>query len=262
MPHRAGWRKYWVSAALRDIFPNLGVAPPSHIVSAAYHSLVQADAPYAYYRLDEADAAVAIADSSGNARTGTGNAFQSSASSGVTDPPVKSSNHNGATNNRHVDCGFKNASLRSAVTIECWVNQAVRTNARAVGLNDGNTANIGMSLGTQNTSGTLYWEATINGTYRSYGGTTTISASAWHYLVVTFDGNLVKLYVDGSLDNTSAAFGPAVSIVNVAGVGNYDIGRARSDSAANQWNGQTDEVAFYDYALSQAQITAHWGARL
>jgi hypothetical protein len=71
------------------------------------------------------------------------------------------------------------------------------------------------------------------------------------HLVFTYDGTNGVLYVNAQ----AQASGPLNDYINNT-VAPLTIGK-RSDNAA-PWNGVVDEVAFYNHALTEAQISNHW----
>lgn len=76
-------------------------------------------------------------------------------------------------------------------------------------------------------------------------------AGQWYHLVVSWDGTVGKIYVDGELRETSI---PQTYVPGIAG--GFMIG-ARSDGPF-QWAGDADEVAFYDTELTAEQIKEHY----
>jgi hypothetical protein len=87
--------------------------------------------------------------------------------------------------------------------------------------------------------------------FDSFGlsGRTWITDGRWHHLVYTYDGALGRLYVDGRLDSSGAwsrAEGGAAAYLG------YDA------TLKTHLRGSIDEVALYPYALTLAQIRAHF----
>jgi hypothetical protein len=86
---------------------------------------------------------------------------------------------------------------------------------------------------------------------------------SWYYLVITDDGNAIQLYVNGvagSANTTVAASGFLPNgfngDTNVGGV--EEVLGQGSDTAYNGANAGMDDVAFYNYALTPAQIQSHY----
>jgi hypothetical protein len=74
----------------------------------------------------------------------------------------------------------------------------------------------------------------------------TISNSTWYCFTVVYDGTNLSLYKNGVLNSFVAASQQTASTRN-AEVGRYTNGAA--------YDGQIDDIRFYDRALTQAEIT-------
>ena len=82
-------------------------------------------------------------------------------------------------------------------------------------------------------------------------GTTTINQNVWYYGVVTYDGTTRKIYVNGSLDASDTPSSAAISNQSLT-IGVYPNG-------SSSFNGELNELCYFDYALSESQITTLWG---
>ncbi len=69
----------------------------------------------------------------------------------------------------------------------------------------------------------------------------------WHHVAVTKSGDLVVFYVDG-LPYFAGSYNPTFVFSSNVAIG------ARGDNSANSFWGMIDELAFYDHALSDAEI--------
>jgi hypothetical protein len=78
-------------------------------------------------------------------------------------------------------------------------------------------------------------------------GATVIPRWQWHQVVLVRDGPAVRVYLDGrmEIETTAPADFPA-------GLEQLFFG-GRSDNESN-WEGRLDEIAFFDRALSAAEI--------
>jgi hypothetical protein len=78
---------------------------------------------------------------------------------------------------------------------------------------------------------------------------------SWHHLVAVGNGTDLRVYVDGSLVGTggsaTSSYGSSTYPFNVGGGGIWD-------ASGNWFNGWMDEVAFYDKALSAAEVKRHY----
>ncbi|MEO8428044.1 MAG: LamG-like jellyroll fold domain-containing protein, partial [Verrucomicrobiota bacterium] len=81
-------------------------------------------------------------------------------------------------------------------------------------------------------------------------GTTTLSANTWYLVTGTYDGSLMKVYVNGFLDATATA---ALSMVD-NGL-NVRLG-ARQYTTPLTFNGLIDDVRIYNRALTPAEVQA------
>lgn len=101
---------------------------------------------------------------------------------------------------------------------------------------------------------TVYLDASskIAANFTGGGGqvtaTTSLSTSVFQMYTVTYDGNNVRLYVNGTLENTSSSYTSA----NI-GTTNKFIGKYAG--SVNWWNGSIDEIPIWSRALSGSEIT-------
>ncbi|PWU21213.1 MAG: hypothetical protein C5B50_02180 [Verrucomicrobia bacterium] len=86
----------------------------------------------------------------------------------------------------------------------------------------------------------------------------------WYHLVCAYDGSDYNFYVNGALVGQVAITGHAVNGTS----GTLQLGAnpsayvtGGSDGGAEQVYGRIDEAAFYNYALTQLQVTNHFNAR-
>lgn len=81
--------------------------------------------------------------------------------------------------------------------------------------------------------------------------TTLVEDGKWHHVACTYDGAVVKVYVDGNLEGS-------VSYTDGIGVTNEPllIGRDPSKASSRDFTGLIDEVEVYNRALTQQEIQA------
>ena len=150
----------------------------------------------------------------------------------------------------YVDCGSPAAvDLTKAVSVEAWVLPEAVPGAGEPGV-------VGKSYGsyvlTHYTDGRFWW-------YISGGGNNCKAAAsigAWHHLVGTFDGRLLKLYVDGALADTTASKAAAI-----ARGGRLLLGTSEGDRQLTRgahFQGMITEVRIYDRALRPEEVARHY----
>lgn len=79
----------------------------------------------------------------------------------------------------------------------------------------------------------------------------------WHYIVGSFDGSTVRLYVDGQQIGTGTPSTVGIGY-NLADGNDLYLGRYNG-SCIYGFNGQVDEVRIWNRVLSQTEITQHYG---
>lgn len=213
----------------------------------SYSSEVLADAPAAYWRMDEASGN--IQDSSGNANHATGTEGAGSgtyAESGALASDAASKSIRFNPNFRFLVNDNVSLDLGDVFSLECWLKIssvpvtysdfiAKQTNAYEMRLYPGLT----FSLVKADVSETVVSTSAVP------------NDSAFHHIVATKSGATVKLYLDnvdvtGTVTNTTYA--DNASVLQLGG------------SAVDFINGWLDEIAFYPTALSAARVSVHYNA--
>ncbi len=103
-------------------------------------------------------------------------------------------------------------------------------------------------------SGTVQFELATGGggSSTSVASTAGITANAWIHLIGTYDGNRMKLYVNGVLNNTALKNGNITGTTSgVTMGGNFELG-------TEYYNGQIDGVRIYNRTLSENEVLTHY----
>lgn len=241
-------------------------APLRPGLCTTYPTAVALDRPVSYWRMG--DSATTLSGTTQTTLRDIGSAKLHASISGsvtlgatgaLTGDNNKAMTLSGSSSNyASVIAGASALDLTSAVTVECWMKPAATTGS--FGLVERTTAsgtsNKQWALFTYYTGGVnyVYWRGIKSTT--SYNATYTIGASmstsAWMHIVGTYDGNNLKLYVNGVLRSTTAVGGA----LDTASNGIVFLGRLGDTSYV--LNGSLDEVAIYDHALSVDQVYRHY----
>lgn len=223
-----------------------------------YLATVLADNPIAYYRLDEASGTSA-SDSSGNAYTATiantsGITYaQPGALSGDADTAMLF----GSTGKITTPNGVSVVGW-GGLTVEAWVkltSNSFTPNATiwATGTTPTNSGDgFKFWLGPNGTNGGLAVGVTGNRWAQALFSQT-FTAGVWYHVAGTWDGNTVKVYVNGvqsgstgslsgSLDDTG--FHPTLAI--------------DPQSSSDHFAGTLDEAAIYSHALTATRLSTHY----
>jgi len=219
-----------------------------------YREVVLADRPVGYWRLDETSGTVAH-DSSGNDNNGT---ITGGVTLGVP----------GALASADTAMAFDGAgkiatpaTMQSrSFSAECWVNVDPSVPSNNYPRFLGTAAFEGLSgwyIGSNGNGVNGYYIAVESGVtspywYQANSGDET--AGVYHHVVGTYDyaSNNLSLYVDGAL---TAHMAPA----SVAAISSTALVLGAHPGGDNL-TGSLDEVAIYDYALTAAQVAAHYAA--
>ncbi|HEX5221599.1 MAG TPA: LamG-like jellyroll fold domain-containing protein [Verrucomicrobiae bacterium] len=221
------------------------ITPPS-----PYSAAVAADGPTAYWRLGETSGTTAVDSAGFNNAIYFPTVTLGAAPVLVneSDPAVDFATGNGRAEVSNVP----ELNPAGPFTVEAWT----RPNAGAGGIILSSQYRVGSRAGYSLHANIFTAEYGIdlgapNAAVTRLTSTTLPAAGVPVHLVYTYDGVNGTLYVNGA----PQASGPVADFVNNT-VAPLTIGK-RSDNAA-PWNGVVDEVAFYNYALSEDRISNHW----
>lgn len=215
----------------------------------SYSSAVLADSPAFYARMGDASGTT-MTDSSGNSHNGT---YASGTTLGATGLLLGDAN-------TAVDFASGSASVAGAA----WMATTTTVTVEALIQPDtvsGASYNFIAVRDDNNGTGNVWWLVIKSGKLTAlcrgteFSGSTTLVAGNTYHVAFTYDGTTAKLYLNGSLDGSSARAG-AMSTTN------YDIiiGRWGNSGLPLYFDGRIDEVAYYTSALSSTRIAAHYTA--
>lgn len=227
----------------------------SHYVAATSNLAVEiaADSPIAHWRLDETSGTTA-ADSSGNGRNGT---YTNSPTVGAAS---LLSDGSGAAMGVAINSG-QCATIASAawmnvstITVEALIKYAAATTEDGI-VSRWTAAGLDWTLW-RDSAGKISAKLSIaSGATITLTGTVVAAANTLYHVVLTFDGTTLKLYVNGSLDASTATGGSGIW----SGGAPIEIARYDADALTTP-TATIDEVAIYSTALSSTRVAAHYAA--
>jgi hypothetical protein len=237
-------------------------------LTSRYADEVLADSPLLYWRLGEPSGATAV-DATSNGRDGTYTNMSPNGTYGVTGALASDSDTaismTGDADHPRVRRAASTDWDNTNLTIEVWLQ------ARSPDQNFAHIAQVGDSTVAnwrwvlccrRNTAGNplqIRTASDTTGALSSSTGSALIIDGGWHHIVVTWDGTEWAFWLDGSAIGTHTGDGPDTGVTNqpfVVGADDVD------GTSGNDWEGELDEVALYDYALSSTRIAAHYNAAL
>ncbi|HEX2934066.1 MAG TPA: leucine-rich repeat protein [Bacteroidales bacterium] len=147
--------------------------------------------------------------------------------------------------NDYVSCGAYNPTT---FTIEAWVNPNVVNADQAVVSTLSESTSTGCELHISSGGIPVLTIRNANA-WADIKSTVPISASNWTHLATTYDGAIVKLYINGLLSASSNAVS-----YNQGSASMYIGGRS---SGSYNFNGAIDEVRIWNTALTESQINGN-----
>lgn len=253
------WQLAVSTAAPAPTFTDLGAA------LAGYSATILVDSPASYWRL--ADTSGTTATAAAGAISGTYTGGYTLAQTGATSDGDKAVLLNGT--NGTVNLGNNYSFTGNApFSLEIWINAANITG------NNKNIFNKQSSVGPPQGEYALQQNTDSLSFYRNGDGNTavnvstpsgTVVAGTWEYVVATYDGATMRLYVNGVLKASQAS-----ATAMAANPNNLFIGTGTFGSA---FSGSVDEAAIYNTALTcgtttvgqtctaGSQINSHYAAR-
>jgi hypothetical protein len=220
-----------------------------------YVAAVLADSPMGYFRLDEISSAAAVDVTGGTSGTYVGNVMRGQA--GAFPDSGTSVGFDGSDGAVSLENRFDFIGV-SAFSLEAWI--------RPTGF-DGDFHEIGSRWHEPSGRAGYTWYQDDDG----FGFERDISDSnsdlvavngvfvqnEWAYVVATYDGMTMAIYVDGLLQaaTTSTISTPEVSLSTM-------IGAANGSPDDTPFHGNIDEYAIYDHALAVDRVSAHYAAAM
>jgi hypothetical protein len=205
-----------------------------------YNSIVLADSPQHYLTFDQTGT---LTDTGARAATltVTGGVTQ------VTSPMSgKAETFNGTSQTIAINSPL-DFSANTAWSFEAWFKTATTTGTLEIIRRDGNGKAYLLRVKDSN----VEWYCNTAPGFVTSGKN--YADGIWHHVVGTYSSGTMKLYIDGvqygttqtGTNGTQASAGTPIYIGSSGGTGEY-------------FNGTLDEVAIYNVALTQTQVTAHY----
>ena len=140
--------------------------------------------------------------------------------------------------------------LANGMTLEAWVRPTALGNAWRTALMKESAGSLSYALYAAGTDGTKVPDAEIfSGGFRTTGGSTPLALNTWTHIASTFDGNALKLFVNGTQASQLLFTGSITTSTGALRVGGNNVW--------GEWfQGEIDEVRVYNRALGGTEIQA------
>ena len=213
--------------------------------------------PNAYWRLGEPSGFPQDSSVGAHHATATGGTPTYGVAGGVTGDADTAITFNGTSNYFDVP-DSSGLNFGDVLSAECWFKLSDRTVGNTQFVRRGGTGAYSFGYGGDAASGgapnTVFLARTGTGAIANSTQTIT-DTTTWHHAVVTKNGSTVKIYVDGVEGTTIVLSQTLIDVSATLRIGAHQ-------SATEYFKGTLDELALYSYALSPAQVAAHYALRL
>lgn len=220
--------------------------------TTTYEALILSDSPVGYWRLSESGSTTAV-DLSSNNQDGTyvGTYTQGAAAALFGD--TATSTDFAVTSSVTIS---DNAPLNPAseVTIEAWIFPDADSGQRNIFAKG---AGPQFQISTFGQAIVFTLTGGCGGANGAQYGTVGFTAYTWNHLVWTYDGTTATLHINGNSQSITPGYGALCAISGGTG-----ITIAGASNGKGQYVGSIQEVAIYDYVLSNTQIAQHYSAGL
>ena len=155
---------------------------------------------------------------------------------------------------KYVDAGTINLS-GGAFSLECWVKANTFKTASPyissiIGMEDGGNNVAQIRLGDAGLApNQLQFVMNTSSLGRKVNSVSTLTAGVWYHIAATWDGSVMRLYLNGNLEGSQSIFG--IPTANAA----FAFGRTYANSRC--LDGSIDEIRVWKRALTAAEIAAN-----
>lgn len=159
-------------------------------------------------------------------------------------------NFNGTTSK--LDLSTTAFAPTTAVSFSCWINCSSYATRQAIFAKTDGIANLTTAFIFEvgNTSGKLTMTLSQGATTMTTTSASSLTSSAWSFVTFTYDGANMKIYINGTLDVTTAGTGSINNITQATALGYF------GSYSLLTLNGALDECGFWNnYALTASEIT-------
>lgn len=229
------------------------------LVRRTFRQVVLDDEPLGYWLLDETEGDT-VEDVSGNG-------YHGKCQGGVAlgrPPGVPAPNARAAATGGVDDCinvgDLDSLDGAKAISVEAWVRwidppngfRGVAAALRKEQVFAFGTGWIGDNSASDGQRKARFWIHTDNGWSHSDNGTTNVDDGRWHHVVGTYDGEYLRIYVDGIQES----YRKVGRVVLSSNANPLFIGSA--GGGGEFFPGAIDEAAVYDRALSATEVYEHY----
>lgn len=216
-------------------------------LASYYQMLVKNDGAFAYWPMDEHTGSTVAEDAEGNITDDgilAGGVWPEKIGRGPGDTSYQFDGHSGYV---HIPYPAVGLSPDHALSVEAWVRMDGPSGHAGYVFANAGPGGVGYSLwidGAGTPNGTICTTAGCSSVTGSWG----IADGSWHLLDLTYDGSTAALYVDAEPVRYATTTG------DVAYPQNSTVTIGARDATTGFFQGDLDDVAFYDTALTADRL--------
>ncbi len=143
-------------------------------------------------------------------------------------------------------------NITNQLTVETWIKPTTTDGVRVVVSNWTNPSSNSFILFSSYTSSKPRFRVGPGGSDYNADSSIALVPGVWYYLVGTYDGSSVKIYVNGQLTGSTATSGNLLTTNN-----DFDIG---SYGGSNFFSGIIDSTRIYSRALTASEILSNYNS--
>ncbi|MEH1014351.1 beta-N-acetylglucosaminidase domain-containing protein [Micromonospora sp. CPCC 206060] len=234
----------------KDGVPPVNLSLPILVGEGSYPDLVAGAKPAGYWRLGDAVGSGTAVDSSEAGQHGT---YLGGARAGA--EGVLTGDGAGDLSAGYIEVPrSQRTNLNGSFTLEAWVKLDVLAPSPGQAVIESyiGPATNGYAL---RVSGGVLQAWSLGAPGQGHGvvsGRTQLTPNRWHHVAATFDGSQLTVYLDGVADNSTATV-----VAPGSGTASIKLG-GRGDDTNQRLQGDLDETAIYDRALTAAELQEHY----
>jgi hypothetical protein len=138
--------------------------------------------------------------------------------------------------------------ITGPITIAAWIRPNV-AGSQYVIKKAGSSDGYELSLSSGGEVFVRFNQDTLGNTYKLYSVSSyPTDGTTWMHVAATYDGQDIRLYVDGILESSQAAPGLVI------GSNDHGLGFGAEDDGTNPFDGALDQVHLFDFALTESAI--------
>ena len=156
----------------------------------------------------------------------------------------------------YINCGSHSSYDLSSITINAWAYSDSLAQYKRILQLGRNSGGIGYGIAITDSGNQLigFWN---NGSETTKKTTSTISATTWYHVVITFTGSTLKIYINGIDDTGDAGAGDDTGWAST----NDNLEIARKSGGGQLWDGKIGDILIYNKVLTASEVLQNYNSQ-